>query len=321
MLQVQTATYGVIELTNLDTRDYEGRLLPGATVLASSTHSPAILFQELRFAKCTFQYIKSYFPEKTNLIVPGDNRSLQASASLQNRIHQVRAGTKIRLREGQVALIPGTGTNCEFLLSAGKEQVHFSIAYDTSMIQPLLAYFPKLESAIEGKVNMNSPLSVPHYMPRQVHEIINNIFTCPYEPRLRDFYFEDQASDLLMYLLVEATHQKPVAKQLSPSDIEKIHIARNLILHDVTQHLTISKLARRVELNEFKIKVGFKQLFGTGPFTVLRDARMQKAHDLLQHTDKTLRDIAAQAGFSSLSSFVGAFQKHFGYKTGDVKHR
>ncbi|AQX51283.1 MULTISPECIES: helix-turn-helix domain-containing protein [Elizabethkingia] len=64
-------------------------------------------------------------------------------------------------------------------------------------------------------------------------------------------------------------------------------------------------------LNKYKLKKGFKQLYGMSMTSYLQNLRMSKAKELLQDTDKTISEIAYELGFSHSQHFHRAFKMTF----------
>jgi AraC-like DNA-binding protein len=63
--------------------------------------------------------------------------------------------------------------------------------------------------------------------------------------------------------------------------------------------------------NEFKLKKGFRQLFGMGVFHRLLFRRMEKAKMLLETTNKSIGEIADLAGYDTAAGFIHAFRREF----------
>ena len=97
--------------------------------------------------------------------------------------------------------------------------------------------------------------------------------------------------------------------KIRQQDAECIHMAKDIISKNLRQHITIRDLAQEVGLNQFKLKQGFKQIFGMGVYTYLYQARMEKAKELLEDTDKSLKEIAAITGYKRISSFIRSFKR------------
>lgn len=86
--------------------------------------------------------------------------------------------------------------------------------------------------------------------------------------------------------------------------------ARDIMMHDFARPLTIAWLCTTVGTNEFKLKQGFRELFGTSPHRMLTAIRMQKALELLE-TGLQVSTVAYRVGYQHLSSFSAAFERYY----------
>jgi AraC-like DNA-binding protein len=96
----------------------------------------------------------------------------------------------------------------------------------------------------------------------------------------------------------------------SAYDMECITKAKALIDKDISRHLSIDDIAASAGIGSTKLKKGFKEQYGFGLFTYLRQQRMEMAAILLSTTNKPLKLIAKTTGFHYTSNFNSAF-KHF----------
>ena len=92
-------------------------------------------------------------------------------------------------------------------------------------------------------------------------------------------------------------------------DIPAIEKAKQIIEMHPSEHFYISTLAEKVGLNEFKLKVGFRELFKTSPYKYLIHLRLEQAKTLLEDTDLTINEIADSVGFKSYNGFSTTFKK------------
>ena len=67
-----------------------------------------------------------------------------------------------------------------------------------------------------------------------------------------------------------------------------------------------------MRLNEFKLKVGFKSLFGQAPYEFLREERMKRALAMLQGSELNIAEISAATGFKNQSHFSKLFCDYYG---------
>ena len=75
-------------------------------------------------------------------------------------------------------------------------------------------------------------------------------------------------------------------------------------------------LSKRVCLNEFKLKKGFKELFGVPVYTYVLDKRLELARDLLEKK-LYVSDVANLVGYGNMSHFAAAFRKKYGVNPSD----
>jgi AraC-like DNA-binding protein len=94
-------------------------------------------------------------------------------------------------------------------------------------------------------------------------------------------------------------------------DIPAIERAKSLIDKDPVAHIHLPVLADRAGINEFKLKVGFRELFLTSPYQYRLRLCLEKAKMLLEDTDDTIDQIAGKVGFDTYNGFSTAFRKAF----------
>lgn len=65
-------------------------------------------------------------------------------------------------------------------------------------------------------------------------------------------------------------------------------------------------------LNEFTLKQGFRQVFGTTAFGWLHHHRMERVKELLETGHYNVTEAAREVGFSNRGHFAASFRKKFG---------
>lgn len=94
-------------------------------------------------------------------------------------------------------------------------------------------------------------------------------------------------------------------------DIPALELARQIIEKDPSSHIHIPMLADRAGINEFKLKLGFRELFKTSPYQYRLHLCLERAKELLEETDDTIDQIASKVGFDSYNGFSTAFKKAY----------
>ncbi|MGP1665573.1 MAG: helix-turn-helix transcriptional regulator [Rhodanobacter sp.] len=123
--------------------------------------------------------------------------------------------------------------------------------------------------------------------------------------------------ELLAHML--AANMAPVPMRITPAQRECLQHARKLLLADLANPPTIAQLARHCGLNTFKLKQGFRSLFGHSIYALYQSERMQKAWQLIESGHMDVSSAGHHVGYTNLSHFSDAFRKQFGLLPGELK--
>ena len=100
--------------------------------------------------------------------------------------------------------------------------------------------------------------------------------------------------------------------RLTSEDIRKISELRDLMLNNLGRDFpSIKELALEIGTNTFKLKYGFKELYGVSIFRFLRHERLREAKMLVQYGDRPFKTIAHLCGFKSVTHFTRVFKEQF----------
>ena len=147
--------------------------------------------------------------------------------------------------------------------------------------------------------------------------VIHQILNCPYSGSIKRLYLETKAMELIVHQLAELAAGKKKHNKMSAlrsGDIERIHEARDILVGNMQNPLSLLELAKQVSINDYKLKAGFRQVFGTTVFGYLHECRMESARLLFEEAEMTVADVSSHVGYSNPSHFAAAFKKQFGVK-------
>jgi AraC family transcriptional regulator len=149
--------------------------------------------------------------------------------------------------------------------------------------------------------------------------VLEALLNHTYTDSLENIYVNAQSQILLLYSLECMVGEKEVGgfqcKFLAnEADREKIVRAREILLSQIGEPLTIKALSRKVAINECYLKKGFKEMFGTTIFDFYQGQRMEHARYLLYEKGLSVTEVSVMLGYSSISHFSTAFKKHTGLK-------
>ncbi len=149
----------------------------------------------------------------------------------------------------------------------------------------------------------------------------HQVAACDLTGPSRQLFMEAKALELLSLqvdLLTRTSGGCPV-KPLIPEEEERIRNAARILTRDMLAPPTISILARKAGLNEFKLKKGFKQVFGTTILQYLQHHRMVCARDMILNQGATVSQAASGVGYVNIGHFIACYKKQFSVTPGNHK--
>ena len=96
----------------------------------------------------------------------------------------------------------------------------------------------------------------------------------------------------------------------SMSERDKIEIAQNIIRKDLESSPSVKALACQLDMSIYKLQKGFKEVTGDTVYTYIQKMRINKAKDLLKHTNLTILQIANEVGYENPSKFAQLFKQY-----------
>lgn len=142
--------------------------------------------------------------------------------------------------------------------------------------------------------------------------LAHQILECSHERTARRLFMEAKALEVLACEIQEFSEEAPSRSVLNGStDVERIHHARRILEREFDDPPTLLALARRVGLNDFKLKRGFREVLGSTVFGYVRQLRMERARYLLDG-GLSVTEAAVSVGYKSFSHFADAFKRSVG---------
>lgn len=127
-----------------------------------------------------------------------------------------------------------------------------------------------------------------------------------------NLYVQSKALELIA-LQIEQMQiaRQPESSQLKTEDIKKLNELKEYLDVNFLTEMSLVQLSRLSYLNEFKLKNGFKTLFGTTVFGYLRMLKMEHAAKLLRDA-VPISIIAYELGYQYPHHFSVAFKNYMG---------
>lgn len=104
--------------------------------------------------------------------------------------------------------------------------------------------------------------------------------------------------------------------RFSAEECAKVHLARDILLSDLSQASPLPALAKRCGLSLQKMNLGFHHYFGQSPYALFMQERMAFAKQRLSAANADLgkilvTEVAMELGYSNISHFAAAFKKQY----------
>lgn len=157
----------------------------------------------------------------------------------------------------------------------------------------------------------------------ELQEPLSRLADCPVGKTLRTAYLSCRATELLLLLADKAKahplHGESRRVALSAGDVDRIGHARDLLMANLEAPPDIAGLAHSVGLNTFKLKQGFRQLFGQSPSALLREERLHTARRLIESGAMNVCEACVAVGYSNAGNFSRLFRRRFGLSPGSLR--
>ncbi|RXJ89659.1 hypothetical protein CRV01_07220 [Arcobacter sp. CECT 8983] len=179
-------------------------------------------------------------------------------------------------------------------------------------------YYKDIEPLYKSElieVNFNN------YINKHQKTLLNDLLlTSSLEDKLQTLYLESKLLELIYASVNSVEVQSKINDiYLSAQDIESLNRAKNFLINNITNPPSLKELAYKSAINEFKLKKGFKQVFGNTVYGFLQEYRLFKAKELLEFNEININEASLLVGYKCSSHFSKIFKKQFGISPLEIK--
>ncbi|VFQ43295.1 helix-turn-helix transcriptional regulator [Desulfoluna butyratoxydans] len=201
--------------------------------------------------------------------------------------------------------------------------LYLSVSHD------LLTQFPESMESIEQSsiwrlmTGREDGVSAPRFLPNDTISTLRDLVASPITTPWDWMRVEAKALEAISTCIFHYDRNPGDASEipLSPDDTRHITDARDLLIHRMDNPPTIAEMAKAVGINAFKLKKGFKQLYGTTLFAYLRSRRLDRAYEFISSGDMNVTEAAVEVGYANPSAFTSAFRKAYGINPIDCRKK
>jgi AraC-like DNA-binding protein len=147
---------------------------------------------------------------------------------------------------------------------------------------------------------LNTPLSLP----------VNDVLNADQPVYIKRIFLEAKILEILSLQLNQLEARQPQTDQFSADDKIRLLEAKTIVEQNLKSPCSLTELSRKTGLNDFKLKKGFKALFGNTVFGYLGELRMTTAYKLLKNGER-VSTVAENVGYKNPHHFTVAFKKRY----------
>lgn len=145
--------------------------------------------------------------------------------------------------------------------------------------------------------------------------VLNEVLSCHPNMHIKKAYFIHKLVELMLLQLDAAPDPKQETKGRmickTPQDYQKLEQAKDILLADLICPPRLNALARKVGINDYKLKKGFKEVYKNTVMGYLSEHKLTLANEMIQSKQYTISEICDKLGYKSLSHFSRSFKKRF----------
>jgi AraC-like DNA-binding protein len=239
------------------------------------------------------------------------NINFHMAGKLDTQFKGLSQELKMRPRKHNLVFSPGYGDINRMEANADIEMFH--ISFDKTFFANAIGCDDAWSEKVLNNFEHNRPFAgvqgTLEVTPAMLL-LIRDIRNCASAGPLRNLFIQSKSLELLGLQIEQFRVPSMRHNEIRPEEVEKLLKLRDYLDTHFLEDLSLAELSRVCLLNEFKIKKGFKMLFGSTVFNHLRKNRMEYAERLLLDSALSVEEVAHQLGYEHAQHFSVAFKKY-----------
>jgi len=161
--------------------------------------------------------------------------------------------------------------------------------------------------------NAKTKLYDEREIPSNLLVVLNQIFSANLSESAQKPYYLGKVLEILGLYFSDKKPDTEACPFLNDQEtVRKIKHAKEYMLKHMDNPPGLKELAKTAGLNEYQLKVGFKEIYGNTVFGFLLEHKLDHARVLLDTSKFQVNEVAYQIGYANPSHFIAAFKKKFG---------
>jgi AraC-like DNA-binding protein len=150
-------------------------------------------------------------------------------------------------------------------------------------------------------------------IPSSLLLVLNQLLTTQLSESAQKLFYQGKFYELLSLYFSNRLPNTETCPFLNDEEtVRKIKHSKEYLLKHMETPPSLKELAKIAGLNEYQLKVGFKEIYGNTVFGFLLDHKLDHSRILLDSAKFQVNEVAYQIGYTNPSHFIAAFKKKFG---------
>lgn len=200
--------------------------------------------------------------------------------------------------------------------SGGEHHQFLSVEYSIPFLRERLSdHSESLHPVIRGCLNEGKGFagtSAVSWLTHRHRELLNSLLHPPVLAAAQRLWYQVKALEFAAEFFFTTSGAEPLCTRAKRLAAERVARAKQILLVDLANPPSLEELGRRVGCSHFYLSRTFTAETGLTLSQWLRQARLQRAAELLQSGKWNVTETALEVGYSSLSHFSEAFHEMFG---------
>lgn len=196
-----------------------------------------------------------------------------------------------------------------------------------NLSRAFLDRFLPAEHALYRKLSANDqsnePLvlsSINMQITPEIAAILQSLVSSSKSGFANELLLESKAIELFAMQITQLEQMESAEPiNLKKLEVERMHQAREILINQTGDQLSLRTLAHMVGTNEFNLKRDFKAVFGKTVYAYLNEHKMEQAKAMLVDKGITVGEIAKKMGYKHATHFTTAFKKYFGFLPNKIR--
>jgi len=161
--------------------------------------------------------------------------------------------------------------------------------------------------------NINYKFYDEREIPSMLLVTLSQLFNINLSENAKQLYLHGKIFELLsLYFSEKKANTESCPFLNNEETVRKIKNAKEYLLKHIDNPPGLKALAKLAGLNEFQLKVGFKEIYGNTVYGYLLDHKLDYSRLQLDTKKFKVNEVATQIGYTNPSHFIAAFRKKFG---------